>query len=72
MEYKNMHNYKKQTQPKKSLTFNVVCALVAVFAIAYAIGEHRTAEMVQYAAQNDCEWVYQGTWYGDSRDYTCK
>lgn len=56
----------------RSLTINIILALVAVFSVAYAIGEHRTANMVAYAAQNDCEWVYQGTWYGDNRDYVCK
>ena len=69
-----MRHYTKQTPVKnnRSLTFNLLCAAVAVFAVAFAIGEHRTAQMTAYAAQNDCEWVYQGTWYGDDRDYICK
>lgn len=69
-----MRHYTKQTQPKNniSLTISIVCAIVAVFAVSFGIGEHRNAQMTAYAAQNDCEWVYQGTWYGDDRDYICK
>ena len=69
-----MRNYKTQKPSKTnaSLTINVVCAIVAVFAVVYAIGVHRDSQMTVYAAQNNCEWVYQGTWYGDNRDYICK
>ena len=68
-----MYRPAKQTQQnKRSLTINVVCIVVAALSLAFAIGEHRTAQMTAYAAQNDCEWVYQGTWYGDDRDYICK
>lgn len=61
-----------KTTKTTTLTINVILALVAVFAVAFGIGEHRNAQMTAYAAQNNCEWVYQGTMYGDNRDYICK
>ena len=57
---------------KHSLTINVVCIVVAALSVAFAIGERTSAQMAVYAAQNDCEWVYHGTMYGDDRDQTCK
>ena len=67
-----MQHYTKQKPSNKSLTINVACIVVAAFSLAFAIGERTNANMVQYAAQNDCEWVYHGTMYGDDRDQTCK
>lgn len=41
-------------------------------AVVYAINTHRAAQLASYAAANNCTWSYNGTAYGDSRDYTCK
>lgn len=32
----------------------------------------RANDLHQYALVNDCKWSWQGTNYGDSRDYICK
>lgn len=32
----------------------------------------RNAEFEQYATAHNCKWVWQGTNYGDNRDYICK
>lgn len=41
-------------------------------AVVYAINTHRAAQLASYAATNNCTWHYNGTAYGDNRDYTCK
>ena len=61
----------KTTTKSSTLTISI-CIVITALSVAFAIGERTNAQMDVYAAQNDCEWVYQGTWYGDDRDYICK
>lgn len=70
-----MQNYKKQTQPKNNnsnLTLVFVAMLIAGFSMVYAHGQRQEANMAKYAAANNCTWQYNGTFYWDDRDYTCK
>lgn len=67
-----MQNRTKQTSTNKTTITIIICIVVTAFALSYAAGERKNALMVQYAAENDCAWQYNGTWYGDDRDYTCK
>lgn len=66
-----MQHRAKQT-PQNNNSILIISMIAAAIAIAFAIGEHRRANMVQYAANNNCSWHYNGTAYGDNRDYTCK
>lgn len=49
-----------------------VVALVgcATFYVAYQIKS--ASDLHEYAIANNCTWQYQGTMYGDDRDYICK
>lgn len=68
-----MRHYQKQTQPKNSnLTIVFVAMLLAGFSLVYAQGQRQEANMAKYAAANNCTWQYNGTFYWDDRDYTCK
>ena len=49
-----------------------ISLVVAMVAVVYAINTHRAAQLASYAATNNCTWHYNGTAYGDNRDYTCK
>lgn len=61
--------YTTQTNTSKT---TIIAIVIAVFAVAYGIGQHRTADMTAYAAANHCTWHDNGTMYGDDRDFTCK
>ena len=54
---------------------------VAIVLIGFLLGllllgvwiEHRQeTNREAYAAENGCEWVWQGMLYGDDRDYICR
>lgn len=62
----------RQVTNSSQPTIAVVAIIIALVAVAFAIGQYRTARMVAYAAENGCTWQYNGTAYGDNRDYTCK
>lgn len=62
----------QSTKTNTQTKITIAAVVVALFAIAYAIGEHRTASMAVYAAKNNCTWSYNGTMYGNNNDYTCK
>lgn len=49
----------------------IICIIITALAVAYAIGQREHANMVQYAAANNCTWHATGTMYGDDRDYVC-
>ena len=66
-----MNRTKKQTQQNNRLV-TIISLAVALVAVVYAINTHRAAQLASYAAANNCTWSYNGTAYGDSRDYTCK
>ena len=63
---------RKRTQTHKNQTITIVSMIIAVFAVMYAISAHRAMQMTAYAVKNGCTWYYNGTVYGDNRDYTCK
>jgi len=67
-----MRNNQKQTQPKNnSIILVAVCLFIAAAALIYAQGQREEANMAKYAAANNCEWQFNGTYYWDDRDYTC-
>lgn len=73
MEDKLMRNQPKQKQQKNSNLIIVFVALaIAAAALIYAQGQRQEANMAKYAAANNCEWSYNGSFYWDDRDYTCK
>lgn len=50
----------------------VVLIVIAAFMAAEIIGMKRAENLRNYAIANDCTWTWQGTAYGDDRDYVCK
>lgn len=67
-----MRNNSKQKQSEnKSIIVIAVCLVVTLAAIIYAQGQRQEANMAKYAATNNCEWKYNGTFYWDDRDHTC-
>lgn len=54
---------------------NIVIALLIILVLV-ALGVIRELKtqnnMIQYATTNNCTWSWQGTYYGDDRDYICK
>lgn len=63
-----------KTQTKRDIAAFVIAGVVCVMLIMLGviIGLKRTLRMTNYAMANDCTWHYQGTAYGDDRDYICK
>lgn len=49
-----------------------IAVLAGMLLLGVMINRERDAQFERYALANDCEWVYQGTAYGDDRDYICK
>lgn len=66
-----MNRTQKQTQQNDRLV-TIISLAVALVAVVYAINTHRAAQLASYATTNNCTWHYNGTAYGDNRDYTCK
>ena len=65
----------KIKETKMTKTTKIVIAVVAgviVLALGVGLNLKRAFDLRDYAIANDCEWVWQGTWYGDDRDYICK
>lgn len=56
---------------KKNLIIAGLILTIAVMLVAGA-SEKKANELHEYATANNCTWVYQGTAYGDDRDYICK
>lgn len=54
---------------KVCVVVGTVCVIVLM--LGEIIGLKRTIRMQNYAAQNNCVWIWQGTAYGDDRDYLC-
>lgn len=51
----------------------IVLLVVAVVVMLGVIRSLRQAySLREYAIANDCTWTWQGTAYGDDRDYVCK
>lgn len=59
----------------KRMNKNIVIGVLACAVIVLAgviVNMKRANDLRNYAIQNDCTWTYQGTMYGDDRDYICK
>ena len=67
-----MHRSTKQTQPKNLNYLTIACIAIAFAAVMFGIGQHEDAQMARYAQINNCEWVFNGTYYWDDRDFICK
>lgn len=61
----------KQADKIKNVVIIVLLIMVAAL-LGAIVSLKRSANMQNYAIANDCTWTYQGTMYGDSRDYICK
>lgn len=48
----------------------IVTVMVAAILVGYRMVQ--AYNLAEYAKNNNCEWTYQGTSYGDDRDYICK
>lgn len=49
-----------------------ILAIAVVLLLGVIVNLKRANNLRQYAINNNCEWSWQGTAYGDSRDYICK
>lgn len=49
-----------------------VLAFVVLALLGVIVNLKKANDLHEYAVANKCEWVYQGTAYGDDRDYICK
>lgn len=56
---------------QKNIVIAVLLAAIGVMLIGI-INFWRACNLRAYAISNDCTWVYQGTMYGDDRDYVRK
>ena len=50
----------------------IIIAALTIAALFVGYRMVQAYNLAQYAKNNNCEWVYQGTGYGDDRDYICK
>lgn len=71
--------YQPYVENKKPLNVNriknvaiVILALIVVLLLGVILQLKRANNLREYALANNCEWVYQGTMYGDDRDFICK
>ncbi len=55
---------------KNILITLLACAVVVLAGVIVNI--KKANDLRNYAIANDCTWTYQGTMYGDDRDYICK
>lgn len=55
----------------KKLIISIV-AIVSLLATYIGVQVKRANDLHEYAIANNCTWKYQGTAYGDNRDYICK
>lgn len=54
---------------------NIIIAILAGAVVVLAgviVNIKRANDLREYALANNCTWTYQGTAYGDDRDYVCK
>lgn len=49
-----------------------ILATVVVLLLGVVLNLKTAYNLREYAIANDCTWVWQGTAYGDDRDYICK
>lgn len=55
----------------KNYLIAILAGLVVIL-LGAVIGLKRTISRQEYAIANNCQWTWQGTMYGDDRDYICK
>lgn len=70
MFYKDYYSLKKRAT-KKDLVI-VILAMVVALLLGAALSLKAAYDLRVYAIANDCEWIWQGTHYGDDRDYICR
>lgn len=54
---------------------NIIIAILSmavVLTLGALISLKRAYSLREYAIAHDCTWQWQGTMYGDDRDYVCK
>lgn len=61
-----------KNQNKNGVAIISVIAIVTMLLFGVMIIRERDAQFEQYATANNCEWVWQGTAYGDDRDFICR
>lgn len=49
-----------------------IVIIVGMLLFGIMIVRQRDTQFDEYATANNCEWSWQGTTYGDDRDYICK
>lgn len=71
--------YRPYVEPRKPLNVNrikniaiAILMLIVVLLLGVILNLKRANNLREYAIANNCEWVYQGTYYGDDRDYICR
>lgn len=64
----------RKTNMKKDIKNWVIGILTVAIVILLGVilNLKRTYDLWEYAIANDCTWTWQGTMYGDDRDYICK
>lgn len=58
-------------EKQKNILIFILCFIIVLLG-GMVLNYRQEAQMQAYAAENNCEWHYQNTMYGDNRDYICK
>lgn len=61
----------KETNMKKNIIIAIL-SMAVVLTLGALISLKRAYSLREYAIAHDCTWQWQGTMYGDDRDYVCK
>lgn len=73
--YLSRRNNQKKVNIKADKIKNIAIVVLAITVAALLgaiVSLKRSADLQNYAVANNCTWTYQGTMYGDNRDYVCK
>lgn len=62
----------KETNMKIKNIAIVLLTVAVAGLLGVVISLKRAYDLREYSIANNCEWVYQNTYYGDDRDYICK
>lgn len=62
----------KETNMKIKNIAIVLLTVAVAGLLGVVISLKRAYSLREYAIANNCEWTWQGTTYGDDRDYICK
>ena len=62
---------REETNMNKNILITLLACAVVVLA-GVIVNIKKANDLRNYAIANDCTWTYQGTMYGDDRDYICK